>query len=132
MINVENEIFTIISTVLRDKYEGIYVTGEYLNIPPTFPAVSIEEVNNTIRDDTRDSSFEEKYSRIVYDINVYSNKKTGKKTEAKEIANTIDKQLIKMGFSRPFFQSIPSEDKTIYRFTGRYTATISNDKKIYK
>ena len=42
MINVENEIFTIISTILRDKYEGIYVTGEYLNIPPTFPAVSIE------------------------------------------------------------------------------------------
>jgi hypothetical protein len=69
----------------------------------------------------------------MYEVNVYSNKTKGKKSECKAIAALIDNELATLGFSRTMLQPIPNmDDATIYRMTGRYTAVISKDKKLYR
>jgi hypothetical protein len=73
------------------------------------------------------------FAAVTYEVNVYSNKQTGKKTECKNIAAVVDEILLAMNFTRSMLEPVPNmADATIYRMTGRYTAVISKDKKLYR
>ena len=133
MIDVENEIFSKVAESVRAAYPSAFVSGEYVRTPSKFPFVSLIEMSNTAYDRTQSSEGLENHASLMYEVNVYSNKKSGKKSECKEIAALIDNELATLGFSRTMLQPIPNmDDATIYRMTGRYTAVISNDKKLYR
>lgn len=133
MINIEAEIFDTISKKVRGEYSDIYLTGEYVKSPPSFPAGSIVEMDNTTYDRTQTSSENENHVSVMYEVNVYSNKRVGKKTECKNIIALIDKEMIALGFSRTMLQPIPNmDDATIYRMTARYKAVVSKDKEIFR
>lgn len=131
MVNLENDIFTAVATTLRDAYQGIYVTGEYTPAPPRFPAVSIVEADNRVVERMRTLNIENAVS-VMYEVNVYSNKVSGKKAEAKAIAETLDDKFAEIGFTRTMMQVIPNQnDATIYRIVCRYGAIIDKDFWIY-
>ena len=132
MINIENELFNNVSNSVRAVYPNIYMTGEYVKSPPSFPSVSLVEMDNTVNTFTQTSSETENHANVMYEVNVYSNKSKGKKTECKEIITLIDKEMIALGFSRIMLQPIPNmDDATIYRMTARYKAVVSKNKQIY-
>lgn len=133
MINIESEIFNIIAKVVREKYPDIYITGEYVKIPPKFPCVSLIEMDNSVYTKTQSSDSVENHAELMYELNVYSNKKSGKKSECKAIASLIDDELAALNFSRTMLQPIPNmDDATIYRILGRYRMVASKDKQIYR
>ncbi len=133
MINIENEVYNFVSEKVRTEYPQIYMTGEYVQSPPSFPATSLVEMDNTIYNLTQTSSDNENHATIMYEVNTYSNKKTGKKSECKAIMTLIDNLMIQIGFTRTMLQPIPNmDDATIYRMTARYTAIVSKDKTIYR
>lgn len=133
MIDCEKEIFDRVAKSLREAFPSIFVSGEYIRTPPKFPFVSIIEMSNTAYDRTQSSGGLENHASLMYEVNVYSNKTSGKKSECKAIAALIDNELAALGFSRTMLQPIPNMDNaTIYRITGRYTAVISKDKKLYR
>ena len=133
MINIENEIFNIVSTKVRDVVDDVYMSGEYVKAPPYFPAVSLMEMDNAPYTNTRTSSETENHSVLMYEVNVYSNKKTGKKSECKKIIAIIDEAMSEMGFTRTMLQPLPNmDDATIYRITARYTAIVSKEKMIFR
>ena len=133
MINVENEIFNRVAKSVRTAYPSVFISGEYIKTPPKFPFVSLVEMSNTAYDRTQTSGSLENHASLMYEVNVYSNKTSGKKSECKAIATLIDNELATLGFSRTMLQPIPNMDNaTIYRMTGRYTAVISKDKAIYR
>lgn len=124
MIDIENIVFTKIADVLRAAYNGISVYGEYVEIPASFPCVTIVEADNAVYERTRDLNGVEHYARIMYEINVYTNDSTGKKSKAKAIASVIDREMSKMLFTRTFMGQTPNIDRTIYRITMRYLAVV--------
>lgn len=133
MINIENEIFNDVATVVRGKYPNVNMTGEYVKSPSSFPHVSLVEMDNSVLTSTQTSTEYENHATLMYEANVYSNKNTGKKTECKEIMATLDERMLANGFTRTMLQPIPNmDDATIYRITARYTAIISKDKMIYR
>ena len=133
MINVEQEIFNIVAKAVRSVYPDIYISGEYVKSPPKFPAVSLIEMDNSAYTRTQTNSSVENHVELMYELNVYSNKKSGKKSECKSIATLIDNELATLGFSRTMLQPIPNmDDATIYRMTGRYKAVVAKDKKIFR
>ena len=133
MIDIENEVFSSVATEVRAKYPGIYMTGEYVKIPPNFPCVSLVEMDNQSYQRTEDSGNSENHVSVMYEVNIYSNKKVGKKTECKAIASLIDERMLALGFARTMLQPIPNmDDATIYRMVGRYSAVISKDKILYR
>jgi hypothetical protein len=81
MIDAENEIFTGIATALRAQYSKIFVTGEYVSAPSSFPCVSLVEIDNATFRNSQTQDGKENHVAVTYELNVYSNKKTGKKTE---------------------------------------------------
>ena len=133
MINVENEIFNIIANSIRDRYPGAYIVGEYVKAPPRFPSVSIVEIDNATYERTQTSGSLENHADVTYEVNIYSNKTSGKKSECKAIASLIDNEFATLGFSRSMLQPIPNlDDATIYRMLGRYRGVVSKDKVVYR
>ena len=133
MIDIENEVFNAVAKAVREKYPSVFISGEYIRTPPKFPFVSLIEMSNTAYDRTQSSAGLENHASLMYEVNVYSNKTSGKKRECKEISALIDNEMAALGFSRTMLQPIPNmDDATIYRMTGRYTAVISKDKTLYR
>ena len=133
MIDIESIIFQRLSTVLRANYSEISVYGEYVKTPAVFPCVTIEEKDNYVLERTQSSGGIENHAGLVYEINVYSNKKTGKKSQCKEIFSLIDREMQDIGFTRTMLHPFPDiDDATIYRMVGRYKAVVSTNKTIYR
>ena len=133
MIDCENEIFNAIAKSVRDVYPSVFISGEYIRTPSKFPFVSLIEMSNTAYDRTQTDGSLENHASLMYEVNIYSNKTSGKKSECKAIATLIDNEFATLGFSRRMLQPIPNmDDATIYRMTGRYTAVISKEKKLYR
>ncbi len=132
MIDIENEVFTKIATELRSRFSGINVYGEDVRTPSSFPCVSIVEADNYTVKNTQDSSNNENHANLMYEVNVYSNKTSGKKSECKEILAIIDEMLLGMGFTRTMKNPVTMDDATIYRMVSRYTAIVSKNRMIYR
>ena len=133
MIDIENQVFDRVAKRVREQFPDIFMTGEYVNSPPSFPAASGMEMDNSIRETTIDSGSNENHANVMYEWNTYSNKTVGKKSECKAIMALIDEEMIAMGFARVTLTRVPNEyDSTIYRMVGRYRAAVSADHKIYR
>ena len=133
MINVETEIFDIVAKAVRNAYPDIYMIGEYVKSPSKFPCVSLVEIDNSAYIRTQTNGSVENHAELMYELNVYSNKKSGKKSECKAIAALIDNEMAALNFSRTMLQPMPNmDDATIYRIVGRYRAVASKDKIIYR
>ena len=133
MIDIESELFTSVAEAVRETYPSIYMTGEYVKTPPSFPCVSLIEIDNVIYTNGRDSGGIENFAQVSYEVNVYSNKTSGKKSQCKAILAIIDTEMESMGFTRTLMNQIPNEDDaTIYRMVARYRAVVSKDKVIFR
>lgn len=131
MIDLEADVFDTVATALRAAYAGIYVVGEYVPAPPRFPAVSIVEADNRVVENMRTTNIENAVS-VMMEVNIYSNKASGKKSEAKAIAATLDEVFASIGFTRTLRNQVPNlNDATIYRIVCRYEAIVDKDLWIY-
>ena len=132
MIDLENDIFDYAAKALRAAHTGIDVAAEYVEMPAKFPHVSIVEADNRILERMRTNNIENAI-QSMFECNIYSNKASGKKYEAKAIANTLDDVLSGIGFTRTFREQVPNlRDATIYRIVCRYEAVIDRDFVIYQ
>lgn len=133
MINIEEELFSNVATRVRNEYPDIYMVGEYVKSPPSFPCVSLIEMDNSVYTKTQTSDGDENHSQVMYELNVYSNRLRAKKAECKKITALIDSVMLEYGFTRTMLQPIPNmDDATIYRMLARYTAVVSKEKEIYR
>ena len=133
MIDIESAVFNAVATKVRESFPDIFMVGEYVKSPPSFPAVSLMEMDNSTRVETIDSGSKENHANVMYEVNVYSNKTVGKKSECKAIIALIDEEMLAMGFSRSTLTPVPNEyDSTIYRMVGRYRAAVSSKHEIFR
>lgn len=133
MIDIESQVFTRVSSGLKSLFTGIFTTGEYVKSPPKFPAVSLVEMDNATSTTHQTNEHCEKYSNVTYELNVYSNKTAGKKTESKKILAAADEIMRNMGFTRTFMNPVQNfEDAAIYRIVARYVGTVGDDQTIYR
>jgi hypothetical protein len=134
VINIESEVFNAVATALRSEFTGIFVSGESVAAPSSFPAVTLVEQDNSTYQRSLDSSGSEKHAVVMYEANAYSNLGSGKKKQTRAIMAIIDDEMQDMGFVRIGSSpaEVPNADKTIYRMVARYRATVSKDKIIYR
>lgn len=129
---IENEVFTLVYNALNTQFgaDKLYITGEYSPTPPKFPCVYIYEADNF--NAGYDGCNHEVVTGVMYEVEVYTNKVNGKKTQAKAIMKAVDDALTPLGFKRTFMQPLPNmNDATIFRLTARYTAAVI-DNVIYR
>lgn len=137
MIDMEDDIFDEVSEKVYAAFgkncPNLLIMSEYVKSPSSFPFVSIVEIDNATFRNTQTSEGNENHVAVTYEVNVYSNKASGKKAECKELAAFVDDLLLKLNFTRMMLEPVPNQnDATIYRMLGRYRAVISKNKTIYR
>lgn len=132
MIDVESIVFSSIATALRERYPGIWVAGEYTDIPASFPAVTIVESSNSIVQRMRTNNIENAVS-LMYEVNVYTNTVGTKRAEAKKLMADIDELFMRLGFARILCNPIANlRDAAIYRMVARYEAAVDKELWVYR
>jgi hypothetical protein len=133
MLDFNNEIFTTVAVRVRDQHAGCTVIGEYTRMPSKFPAVTLDETQNVMVDRLEDSSNTENFAGVTYRLQVFSNKRTGKKAEARAIFATADAEMRRIGFRRVTYTTTPEiYDSTIYNISATYEAVVSAAGYVYK
>lgn len=124
MIDYENKIFAIVYQAVRDYDSDIYVTKEKSVAPPSFPAVYVEQTDSYNPPEyAMVSSYEEVAARVVTTVEVYSNKTSGKRQEAKSILTVVDNALRRNGFRRTtqnYLDLTDNNNTAIIRLLARY------------
>jgi hypothetical protein len=123
MIDVENIVYTNVSDAIRNAFPNCECSGTYAATPPSFPFASIVEEDNYVYRESQDENIENDV-RVMYAINVYSNKLGTNKSEAKKILAVADEAFGKLNFTRTMRSQIPNEDRTIYRLIARYEGVV--------
>lgn len=133
MIDAESLIFSEIYEKVIAKYPKLFMTSEYVPSPPSFPCVSLIEMDNATYRNSQTTQGRENHVAVTYELNVYSNKTTGKKARCREITAFIDDLLLELNFTRMMLEPVPNQDDaTIYRMLGRYRAVVSKDHQIFR
>ena len=131
MIDIESKIFSPISIALKAEFDGIFVTSEPVAVSARFPAASIVMQDNYTSVNKMDNTLTEKFATLMFQVDVYSNKASGKKSECKKIMNFIDQMLYEQNFTRLSLTPIPMMDEGLYRYTARYRVE-TNGTNLYK
>lgn len=133
MLDFSAEVYTTVAQVTRENHPGVTVIGEYTRKPSKFPTVTLDETSNVTVDRLEDSSNEERFAGVVYRLQVFSNKQSGKRAEAREIFATADAEMRRMGFRRMTYTTTPEiYNSTIYEINATYEAVVSAAGYVYK
>lgn len=131
MIDYSNEIFNTVAELLLQAYPDIEVKGEYVETPASFPCVSIEETSNTPLH--LDSASTAKYALVRYRVQIFSNKASGKRAEARTIFQSVDEQMQKLNLFCKSMTTTPTVyHASIYQITATYEGTVDANGTIYR
>lgn len=131
MINYSNEVFNAVATYLRSLYQGTQVVGEYVAEPARFPCVTIDEIANV--PSHLDSATKNKYTDVVYRVQVFSNKENGKRAEAREIYDAVDNKLMELGLMAKSYSTTPAiYNAEIYCITATFGGVFSEDGRVFR
>lgn len=123
MIEIESKVYSPIYLALQEEYgTGIFVTSEPVAIPNMPLVVGIVQQDSYSSQRRQDNTLKEKFSTVMFQVDVYSNKASGKKSQCKEVMGFVDELLFRMNFMRISLNPVPMEDTGYYRLTARYRA----------
>ncbi len=131
MIDIENKMFGLVKKAVQANYPQANLSSVSTNTPKAMPSVSVVEIDNYAYKGGIDSSMEEKFAVVSYEINVYTSGET-KKTEEKAIINIVDAVFKGQGFYRTSHVPMSTGDDTTYRSVSRYEGIVSSDKQVYR
>lgn len=130
MIDIENKVLSVVREAVLAQYPTASVYGEYVEVPASFPCVTVTEDTNYTYVYTKDEQLAEHHAEVQYAVNVYSDKQTGAKLEAKAIMNIADNAMQGMKFWRTMTRQVPNVDRTIYRLIARYRAVVGEPTQV--
>ena len=127
MIDVSNRVLSNIKTYVKDTCKN--VSNYSSKSPPSFPAVSVVQIDN--QDACMDLENSENAVESVIEIQCYSNKNI---TEAKNIINQCCDAMRKMGYVRAYGPKHieNASDANIYRMVARFKRLVASVDDIAK
>jgi hypothetical protein len=114
-------MFTDVATPVRAAFPGVFVTGERIPAPSRFPTVMFIEADNYEDQRSIDNSGKERITSLMYEVTVFSNLETGKRSQCIDILSTIDDILKSKNASRMArVEGYFDTEARIYMVTARY------------
>lgn len=107
MVDHEQQVFTLVSQILKEKYENLQITNQKLRFyKSTYPVISLVQTNNYVLRESR--SFNDYGTDIEeYEIEIQSEKSM---EEIKKIMLDIDIAMKQLGYLRTY-SGLDTQDK---------------------
>ena len=121
MIDIENIVINTVAEAVWVSFPNADVTSDYNPTPETFPCVFIYEASNTAHTQTFDDALKDNNANVMYQVDIFALNKA----DAKSIRDIVDTAMQGMKFTRDYSAPTLNVDRTIKRYTSRYTAVVS-------
>ena len=131
MIDNASEIFTKITSALKNEDSNVRTSSVYTNSPSSYPFVSIEMISNGVYERGIDSKDIENFANIDYEINVVATGDT-KMSKCKKLLQVADNFMKSIGFTRIVMTPMQDQNETKYRLLARYEGVVGKDLKVYR
>lgn len=124
MIDVENLVFDTVFNQVRNVYPTVEINKGYIDENAVYPCIIVRETNNVPvqRMDTDDCA--ENFSRLTYQVDVYSDKTDTARSECRELLKLVDDAMQNMKFRRIHMSEPLNIDRTIFRQYARYSVIV--------
>lgn len=127
MIDIESKIYSLCRAAILAEDSTVFVTSEPTATSAKFPCVSIVQQDNYMSVNKLDNSGRERFATLMFQVDAYSNKASGKKSQCKKLINIVDQIMFDLNFTRLSLTPIPMENDGYYRITARYRAETDGD-----
>ena len=125
MIDKENEVFTRVYERGVAQLPAVAMDASYQTVPSGFPHVSLYQMDSYTPRDKIDNSVHPKFAAVTFEAQVYTNKTSDKKAQAKRIMAIINDVMEEMNLRRIVLTPTPNlNDASIYRLTARFEGMI--------
>ena len=125
MIDKENEVYTRVRERVLAEFPDAVMDSSYQPVPSGFPHITLYQGDASVPAELLDSATYPKFESLMFDVQVYSNKTSGKKQECKAIMDVIDRTLSEMNMRRTILTPVPNlNDASIYRLAARYAVMV--------
>ena len=124
MIDVENLVFDTVFNGVQTVRNDVAVSKGFIEENATFPCIVIRETNNVPVDEMNTDPCAENFTRLTYQIEVFSDKAGTARSECRLLLNIVDGIMQNMKFRRTYMSEPFNVNRTIFRQYTRYTVIV--------
>lgn len=121
-----NEVYSKVRAAIIAVSANAFVTSTYTPTPSKFPAVFVREVGSFTPTQYISLNNTEKVKEITLEVQVYSNKKSGAKSEADSLMSAAETALKTQYFYEISSAPVENADAAIYRIAARFRRIIAD------
>lgn len=124
MIDIESKVVDVVFNAVQAVNQNADITTGFDEKTAVFPCVVVEEIENTPYRRANTDDCAENYTRVEYEISVYTNSLNQAKTDGKVILEAVDTALQGLKFRRVRKNKPLNMFRTIFRQYVRMTVIV--------
>lgn len=134
--DIESAVYTATTKQVKSLHKGLTTSSWQDEAPSSFPFALVCQTDEYDIPRTSTSSHANEFRRVVFEVNVYSASRRGRKAEAKAIARDFAEAFRALGFietagGRPIDLTDDS-NRLIARYFCRFEASVSEAGTIFR
>ena len=124
MIDIENLVFDTVYNGVTTVHQNMNVCKGFIEESATFPCIVVREVNNVPVQTMNTDDCAENFTRVTYQIDIYSDKQGTQRSECRELLKLVDGIMQSMKFRRIHMNEPLNIKRSIFRQYARYTVIV--------
>ena len=124
MIDVESLVIDTVINGVHAVYPNLDVQKGFIEESATFPCIVIRETNNVPVQSMNTDDCAENFTRLTYQVDVYSDKAGTQRSECRELLKLVDGIMQGMKFRRTHMNEPLNIKRSIFRQYARYTVIV--------
>lgn len=125
MIDIESLVINTVFDGVTAVHPDVPVIKGFIEENAVFPCIVIRETNNIPVQRTNTDDCAENYTRVTYQVDVYSDKEGSARSECRELLKLVDGIMQSMKFRRIHMNEPLNIDRTIFRQYARYVVIVA-------
>lgn len=125
-----NAVFSKIVDAILESYPNAYCSSVLEPVPPSFPAVYINEVSRHDIAKNIDLKYSDRQWFSTFQVQVFSNKPHGQMSEAQSIMDIVRETFRGIYYRQSLEQCVPNIDPSIYRLVAEFSRNIGSGDQI--
>lgn len=130
ILDIENKIIDDVQTFFANKSVQVNISSEFEDYPEDFPALMIRQIGSAVYTLTQDDDLTPHHWRVTFQLDTFSNKTSGAKSEVKKLMGLADEAMQALKFTLTSSDISTNFDRTITRGTQVYRAIVGEPKTV--
>ena len=124
MIDIENLVFDTVYNGVVSVHSNANVQKGFIEETAVFPCIVLRETNNVPVQSMNTDDCAENFTRVTYQVDIYSDKDGTARSECRELLKVVDELMQGMKFRRTYMSEPLNIKRTIFRQYARYTVIV--------